>query len=48
MVDARRDVSYAEIDSDWGHDAFLVPNERYESLFRAYMNRVAKEHGDAG
>ena len=43
LVDARRDVSYAEIHSNWGHDAFLVPNERYLRLFRAYMNRVAEE-----
>ncbi len=47
MVDARRDVSYSEIDSPWGHDAFLLPNERYIRLFRAYMNRIAGEFTDA-
>ncbi len=47
MVDARRDVSYGEINSQWGHDAFLVPNERYLRLFRAYMTRVAAEVSDA-
>lgn len=48
LVDANRDVSYAEIESSLGHDAFLLPNARYENLFRAYMNRVAEELDSTG
>ncbi|WP_444935149.1 homoserine O-succinyltransferase MetX [Microbulbifer sp. JTAC008] len=36
-------VSYAEVESAMGHDAFLLPNGRYEGVFRAYMQRVAAE-----
>ncbi|MFE8071290.1 homoserine O-acetyltransferase [Marinobacteraceae bacterium S3BR75-40.1] len=43
MIDARRDVSYAEIDAPWGHDAFLIPTPRYTNMFGAYMSRVAWE-----
>jgi homoserine O-acetyltransferase len=43
MVKAGKSVSYAEIDSQYGHDAFLIPTERYMSLFSAYMNRIAQE-----
>jgi len=42
LVGANRDVSYACVESDLGHDAFLLPNARYEALFRAYMNQVAE------
>lgn len=42
LVAANRDVAYACIDSDMGHDAFLLPNARYEKLLRTYMNRVAE------
>jgi len=43
LVAARKPVSYAEIEADFGHDAFLISNERYEKVFRAYMQRVAGE-----
>ncbi len=43
LVGANREVAYAAIDSEFGHDAFLLPNHRYESVFRAYMNKVAAE-----
>ncbi|MEQ5836588.1 homoserine O-acetyltransferase [Marinobacter sp. NFXS9] len=43
MIAARRKVSYAEIDAPWGHDAFLIPTPRYEDIFTAYMDRVARE-----
>lgn len=48
LLAARRPVSYAEIESSYGHDAFLLPNKRYEDLFAAYMNNVAKELNNAG
>ncbi len=43
LIAANQDVSYAEIDSPHGHDAFLLPNERYQAVFSAYMQQVANE-----
>jgi homoserine O-acetyltransferase len=43
MVKAGKPVSYAEIDSQYGHDAFLIPTERYIGIFSAYMGRIAQE-----
>ncbi|OEY66478.1 homoserine O-succinyltransferase MetX [Marinobacter sp. X15-166B] len=43
MIAAKNRVSYAEIDSPWGHDAFLIPSPRYMQVFGAYMDRVARE-----
>lgn len=36
-------VSYAEIESHHGHDAFLLALPQYLSVFSAYMDRVASE-----
>ena len=41
LVDNRIDVSYAEIDAPHGHDAFLLDDERYHRVMRAYFERVA-------
>ena len=43
LVHAGRDVSYAEIDTPKGHDAFLLDIPEYTKLFGAYMHRVANE-----
>ncbi|GGK63962.1 homoserine O-succinyltransferase MetX [Amphritea balenae] len=43
LVEAEKQVSYAEIDSDHGHDAFLIPNPRYMDIFAAYMQRVGAD-----
>jgi len=43
LVEADKDVTYACIESEKGHDAFLIPIPRYIQLFRAYMQRVARE-----
>ncbi len=40
LVTAEKRVSYAEIDSHNGHDAFLIPNPRYMDIFSAYMKQV--------
>jgi homoserine O-acetyltransferase len=40
LVEADKQVSYAEIDAAHGHDAFLIPIPRYLDVFRAYMERV--------
>ncbi|WP_294946414.1 homoserine O-acetyltransferase [Sulfurivirga sp.] len=45
LLDNDKNVSYAEIESQHGHDAFLLPNPIYEGVFSAYMNRVASEVG---
>ena len=36
-------MSYAEIDTPKGHDAFLLDIPEYTKLFGAYMHRVANE-----
>ena len=43
LIGAKKSVTYAEIEASQGHDAFLLPVERYRRLFSAYMQRVAKE-----
>lgn len=43
LVAVGRDVSYAEIDTDKGHDAFLIRIPDYLDLFSAYMHRVAND-----
>lgn len=40
LLDADRDVSYANIESRVGHDDFLLPIPQYLALFSAYMDRI--------
>jgi len=40
LIDAGKDVSYAEVDAPQGHDAFLLPIPRYMDILKAYMSRV--------
>jgi homoserine O-acetyltransferase/O-succinyltransferase len=40
LIAADRPVTYAEIEADEGHDAFLLPIPRYLDVFSAYMRRV--------
>jgi homoserine O-acetyltransferase len=37
------DVSFCEIEADWGHDAFLLPNERLSNLISGFLERVTNE-----
>jgi len=37
------DVSFCEIEAHWGHDAFLLPNERLTALIRGFLGRVQHE-----
>jgi len=37
------DVSFCEIEADCGHDAFLLPNERLNTLIRGFLGRVHDE-----
>jgi homoserine O-acetyltransferase len=41
LVGADKDVTYAEIESKYGHDAFLLPNERYQQVFKRYLAGVS-------
>ena len=43
LTAAQKRVSYARIKSQHGHDAFLIPDERYQAVFSAYMQRAADE-----
>jgi len=37
------DVSFCEIEADWGHDAFLLPNKRLTDLVKGFLERVYDE-----
>ena len=43
LVRAGREVTYAEIPSEYGHDAFLMPIPLYHQVLRDYLTRVARE-----
>ena len=43
LLQARKDVSYLEIEAAEGHDSFLLPIPRYMNALQAYMSRVAEE-----
>lgn len=41
LVGANKAVVYAEIDSKHGHDAFLLPDARYEGVLKRYLDGVS-------
>lgn len=41
LIGADKAVSYAEVESAYGHDAFLLPIDRYYRLFTEYMKGVS-------
>jgi len=43
LVEAGRDVSYALIDAELGHDDFLMPLPEYHRVLSTYLGRVAAE-----
>ncbi|MBT8446299.1 MAG: homoserine O-acetyltransferase [Gammaproteobacteria bacterium] len=43
LLDANREVSYANIESELGHDSFLLEIPAYHDLLHAYFGRVADE-----
>lgn len=43
LLDAKREVTYAEIESRHGHDAFLMQDPPYHAVMRSYLNRIAAE-----
>ena len=40
LINTGKTVSYAEIETDGGHDAFLLNDTQYLELMRAWLNRV--------
>jgi len=45
LLDGNKNVSFAEVEADEGHDAFLKPIAHYQSVFATYMDRVALRVG---
>ncbi len=43
LIGARQPVTYTAINSPYGHDAFLLPSDRYREAFTRYMAGVARE-----
>lgn len=44
LIAADKDVTYGEIESNHGHDAFLIPNQpRYEALLGKYMEKIGAD-----
>jgi homoserine O-acetyltransferase/O-succinyltransferase len=43
LLHNKLDVSYAEIESQHGHDSFLMQDEQYFAVMRNYLDNVAKE-----
>ncbi|MBU0730343.1 MAG: homoserine O-acetyltransferase [Proteobacteria bacterium] len=37
------DVSFCEIEAEWGHDAFLLPNDRLSNLLKGFLERISHE-----
>jgi len=37
------DVSFCEIEAEWGHDAFLLPSERLTALLKGFLESVYNE-----
>ena len=47
LITAGKNVSYTAIESNQGHDAFLLPNDRYQKTLSNYLRRVADQLGAA-
>ncbi|MDH3347915.1 MAG: homoserine O-acetyltransferase [Desulfobulbaceae bacterium] len=39
------DVSFCEIEAQWGHDAFLLPNPRLNTIIEKFLLRISNEQG---
>jgi len=42
-----KDVSFIEIDSPYGHDAFLIEEEQLTRIIRSFLDSAAAQHGEA-
>jgi len=43
LVSNNLNVSYTEVESSQGHDAFLLPNSHYETVLGEYLQRINTE-----
>jgi homoserine O-acetyltransferase len=43
MKRAGKNVAYCNLESDQGHDAFLLPGNRLGGVVKGYLNRLAEE-----
>lgn len=43
LIASRKSVAFADVESDHGHDSFLLPLPRYTDLLAAYLGQVHKE-----
>ena len=43
LIKGNKKVSYAEIEASHGHDAFLMPIDRYIQTVRTFLSRLAEE-----
>ena len=41
LLDNERDVSYSEINSEGGHDAFLMDNKDYFDVMRSFIDEAS-------
>lgn len=41
------DVSFCEIEAQWGHDAFLLPNDHLTSMLSGFLDRMSQEFSHA-
>jgi homoserine O-acetyltransferase len=41
LVKNKQDVAYVELDSQHGHDSFLMPDARYHAVLSAYLGRLS-------
>jgi homoserine O-acetyltransferase len=45
LTAAGADVTYLDIQSSWGHDAFLLEVDTMTHLIGSFMDRLAREEG---
>jgi len=43
LIAAKKNVTYANLESSFGHDAFLLPDKIYNQIFSAYMQKIAND-----
>ncbi|MFO7989704.1 MAG: hypothetical protein R6U16_09475 [Desulfotignum sp.] len=41
MKKTNLDVSFCEIEAQWGHDAFLLPNDKLDHLMAGFLRSVS-------
>jgi len=43
MKKSNLNVSFCEIDAQWGHDAFLLPSDRLDNLIKGFLRSISHE-----